>query len=111
MNRKFLLFITLFLISVGIIILSPHTRYKSHPPLHEAPYIEGEILVKFKTGTPQRIVVSFKEKLGVKEEHFTESIGVYHWKGSFKTKEALKLLKDSSHVEYAEPNYEIKLNP
>ena len=76
---------------------------------HKGSFAPGEILVKFKPGTPERILLSLKEKLGVQDETFIESIRVYHWKGNFDTEEAIHTLNRSRYVEYAEPNYRVEI--
>ena len=74
---------------------------------HAKNYAPGEVLVKFKPGTPKRVILAFKIKLNVKAETFTQSIQVYHWKGDFDTDKAIQRLKRSSHIQYAEPNYSV----
>lgn len=107
-SLKLILFIAVAIVGLTFILNSQKKTKEIRQQL-STPYVEGEVLVKFKSGTPQRVVLSFKEKLQVKEEHFTESISVYQWKGDFKTEEALKLLRASSAIQYAEPNYQVSI--
>ncbi|MBI4041463.1 MAG: hypothetical protein HY390_06325 [Deltaproteobacteria bacterium] len=74
-----------------------------------APYVEGEVLVKFKPNTSGRIILKWKEILKVTQETYLESIQVYQWKGNFKTQEAIHLLTQSKEVVYAEPNYTVSI--
>lgn len=76
---------------------------------HKGSFAPGEVLVKFKPGTPERILIALKEKLGVEDETFIESISVYHWKGKFDTEEAIHTLNRSRYVDYAEPNYRVEI--
>lgn len=83
------------------------TNEKNEPA--KTPFMTGEVLVKFKKGTPKRFIIAFKQKLKVKHETFIKSISVYHWQGDFNTDKAIKTLKRSQHVEYAEPNYKVQI--
>ena len=113
MNAKNILTLILILILIGIGALyyltkdSSEAKTKKMPP--SSSYVQGEILVKFKEGTPTREILALKEKLEVKEETFTETISLYHWKGNFDTTQALELLKKSPLVQYAEPNYKVEI--
>ena len=75
----------------------------------EKNYAEGEVLVKFKPKTAKRYILALKQELKVKEEAYTESIELYHWKGDFDTESAIQKLKKSPHVLYAEPNFKVKI--
>lgn len=77
--------------------------------IQEKNYAAAEVLVKFKPKTPKRYILALKQELKVKEETYTESIDLYHWKGDFDTESAIKTLQKSSHVLYAEPNYRVKI--
>ena len=72
-------------------------------------FMPGEVLVKFKPGTPKRAIVALKEKLKITEEMYTESLSIYHWKGSFDTEKAIGFLQKSPDVLYAEPNYKVQI--
>ena len=81
-------------------------------PSKEKNYAEGEVLVKFKPKTAKRYILALKQELKIKEETYTESIELYHWKGDFDTDSAIKKLQKSPHVLYAEPNFKVKIqNP
>jgi len=110
MIKHKIFFILLILIALGIWGLrSVYSPDVPKPKKTSANYAPGEVLVKFKADTAKRFIVALKEKLKVKNETFTKSISLYHWKGDFNTERALKLLKRSRHVLYAEPNYIVKI--
>lgn len=78
----------------------------------EKNYAEGEVLVKFKPKTAKRYILALRQELNIKEETYTQSIDLYHWKGDFDTDSAIKKLQKSPHVLYAEPNFRVKIqNP
>ncbi len=72
-------------------------------------FMPGEVLVKFKPGTPKRVILALKEKLKITEEMYTESLSLYHWKGSFDTEKTIEFLQKSPDVLYAEPNYKVQI--
>src|SRR3989338_3005346 len=71
-------------------------------------YAPGEVLLKFKPDTPKSVIEGFKKSLGVTSETYIQSIQVYHWKGKFEVKEAIRTLTQSKYVQYAEPNYRVQ---
>ena len=97
------LFVGLFLV-LGL--LSSHAQDKKSKKADPS-FVQGEVLVKFKPKTPKRFILALKESLKVKEETYTSSIELYHWKGDFDTPQAIYKLKKSSHVLYAEPNFKV----
>ncbi|MEW6002266.1 MAG: type II secretion system secretin GspD [Nitrospirota bacterium] len=72
---------------------------------------EGELLVKFKDNVTQDRAVSIISQEGASVLRFIESIKVYHikLKEGQPVEEALKKFSTLPEVEYAEPNYVIKL--
>ena len=116
MNKSSLWIIGLLAIVTAVSYLIIHSTFLNSQnadviPLaqHKGSFAPGEVLVKFKPGTPERILIALKEKLGVQDETFIESISVYHWKGNFDTEEAIHTLNRSRYVEYAEPNYRVEI--
>ncbi|MBI3019360.1 MAG: hypothetical protein HYY61_05670 [Deltaproteobacteria bacterium] len=116
----FLTFLLVFLsvsFSVSLKGMAWGSKEKSEqqtPPdtsVQEKNYAAGEVLVKFKPKTPKRYILALKQELKVKEETYTESIDLYHWKGDFDTDSAIKKLQKSPHLLYAEPNYRVKIDP
>lgn len=78
---------------------------KMSQPKAESAFVQGEVLVKFKSKTPKYMIQALKKSLKVKEEQHIKTIDVYQWKGDFDTLKAIQTLKKSPHVQYAEPNY------
>ncbi|MBI2646617.1 MAG: hypothetical protein HYW85_06300 [Deltaproteobacteria bacterium] len=104
---------TFILVCLGISFSSYAGGAKNKTPqdtsAQEKNYAEGEVLVKFKPKTAKRYILALKQELKIKEETYTESIELYHWKGDFDTDSAIKKLKKSPHVLYAEPNFKVKI--
>ena len=71
-------------------------------------YKKGEVLVKFRSGARARAIERAQRRLGLKTLKRYPRIGVHHLsiEGSGLTvREAIKLLRSSPEVLYAEPNY------
>lgn len=114
MNKKLKVFILCLLIETGCstgITENHHSEKYQELSSKKAKteFLSGEVLVKFKPRTAKRFIAALKEKLKVKEEIYTKSIDLYHWKGHFDTEKAINLLNKSPHVLYAEPNYRVKI--
>ncbi len=104
----------LFVLSISFSSYAGGTKNKnpqdtSQTQAKEKNYAAGEVLVKFKPKTPKRFILALKQELKVKEETYTESIELYHWKGDFDTESAIQKLQKSPHVLYAEPNFKVKI--
>lgn len=76
-------------------------------PSGEAPYREGEILVKFRPQVPEERREAVRKLLGASVERVFKGIGVEHWRlpEGADTGEALARLSVLPEIEYAEPNY------
>ena len=115
LNRKQALLLTFLLIFLNVPLNTDAGGAKNKSPqetpqAQEKNYAPGEVLVKFKPKTAKRFILALKQDLKVKEETYTESIDLYHWKGDFDTDSAIKKLQKSPHVLYAEPNYKVKIH-
>ena len=112
LHRKQTLLPVIFFIafSVSFSAYSGGAKEKSEKQTaQEKNYAPGEVLVKFKPKTAKRFILALKQELNIKEEIYTESIELYHWKGDFDTNSAIQKLQKSPHVLYAEPNYKVKI--
>jgi general secretion pathway protein D len=75
-------------------------------------YAEGELLVKFREGITDEAAREVIAKRGAAVIKFMEGIGVYHLRlqQGQETEDAMKEFSAMPEVQYAEPNYKIKLN-
>lgn len=73
----------------------------------QAPYKEGELLVKFKPGLSAQASAAAHATIGsqVKKRFKRTGIRLLKLKGGITTREALELFEHNPDVEYAEPNY------
>lgn len=86
---------------------SERSEQKGEEKDSSAPYVEGQVLVKFKEdGTPDKLGPILPEAEVKILDYFPE-IGVYYLeiKGAGTVPEIIEKLQGSSLVEYAEPNY------
>ncbi|MBI5075073.1 MAG: hypothetical protein HZB62_07895 [Nitrospirae bacterium] len=74
-------------------------------------YREGELLVKFKAGTPEEIKNKIHEMIGSEVIKEFRSIQVQHvsLKKGLSVDEALRLYRADPNIEYAEPDYNVKI--
>jgi general secretion pathway protein D len=74
-------------------------------------YVQGELLVKFKEGVTDEAAREIIAKQGATVIRFLESIKVYHirLKKDQDVEDAVKEVSALPEVQYAEPNYSIKL--
>ncbi|MBM4136913.1 MAG: type II secretion system protein GspD [Nitrospira sp.] len=77
----------------------------------ERQYLEGELLIKFKEGVTGEKALAIITGKGASVIKFIENIGVYHikLKKGQDVEDAIKEFTDLPEVEYAEPNYRIKI--
>ncbi len=82
----------------------------------EFPYVEGEVLVKYKNGTPEvkRHNMQGKMGSGIGLEGAYETLNVYHYKtnngASYTTEQLVDIFKKDPEVEIVEPNYIITVD-
>jgi general secretion pathway protein D len=77
----------------------------------ENQYVEGELLVKFKPEVPEERALAVISEKGASVIKFIEEQGVYHirLKEGQKAARAVKQFLSLPEVQYAEPNYRMKL--
>jgi subtilisin family serine protease len=70
-------------------------------------FVEGEVLVKFKTGVQTAQIQATLTNAGLEQRHFIAQIGVYHCNitNQQSVQAAVQACRESQDVEYAEPNY------
>jgi subtilisin family serine protease len=71
-------------------------------------YKKGEVLVKFRPGVRAKAIAVVRSRLGLRTLKHYPRIGVHHLsiaRSGLTVREALKLLRESPEVLYAEPNY------
>ncbi|MFW6373489.1 MAG: S8 family serine peptidase [Thermodesulfobacteriota bacterium] len=73
----------------------------------EAPYVNREVLVKFRPGTAESDKDRVRNRFEAEVMKTVRSIGLEHWRlpDTITTDEALKILEGIPEVEHAEPNY------
>lgn len=106
--KVWLSILVLLLLAAGVFRVVFYLSKESSPQRSsssEGEYLPGELLVKFKPTVSAEAREGLKSKLKVREEHYIESISVYHWKGEFAVPKAIEELKNSGQIIYAEPNY------
>lgn len=73
-------------------------------------YVPGEVLVKFRTGTSENTIHSLHNSIKAAKIKEIKHIGVQHIKlKDISVEDAVKFYKADPNVEYAEPNYILKL--
>lgn len=74
-------------------------------------FIEGEVLVKFTAGVTREEIDGICKKYGLSLMKRTGSTGVYQFKipPTRRVKDTVDLLNEDPHVEYAEPNYIVRI--
>src|SRR5262245_16850152 len=77
---------------------------KRDPP--DPRYVAGEILVKFRSGTPaaSRAALRF-EVAGAARHRFASGAELWHLEAGLPVPDAIARLKGAPGIEYAEPNY------
>jgi len=75
-------------------------------------YVENEILVKFKPGITKQQKETSRDSIRSMKTNEISAIGVEQWKlpEDISVEDALTILKNNVHIEYAEPNYISTLN-
>jgi len=81
------------------------------PEKEKAKYAPGEILIKFKPGTAEETVQSLTTEVGLeKVKDIPEiGVGVYRITSGISVEEAVQKCQQNPQVEYAEPNYEYRV--
>jgi subtilisin family serine protease len=76
-------------------------------PYKDETFFTREILVKFKEGVPENIWARFHHESGLSLIRSFPALGVHHLRlpPSLRIEEALRLYRQNTDVEYAEPNY------
>ena len=95
-------------------MLHGHAGYSSALNVDGAiplPYVPGEVLVRWKENAPVHPISQLKSTMGIREKKTFHSIGVHHVRipPSMRIEEALAELRGNPLVEYAEPNYIIRV--
>ncbi len=79
--------------------------FPTHPK-NAASYVQGEVLLKLKQGSPAKIIDKINRIYGTKTIEYMKELNIYRLKipKNRNTKLYIKILKMSPYVEYAEPN-------
>ncbi|HLA50260.1 MAG TPA: hypothetical protein VJ000_03625, partial [Thermodesulfovibrionia bacterium] len=79
--------------------------------MKERYYIEGELLLKFKEGISNEKALEIISQKGASVKEFIEGINVYHiiLNREQRVEDAVKEFSSMPEVQYAEPNYRIKI--
>jgi thermitase len=74
-------------------------------------FVQGEVLVKFKAGTTKEAIDGIQRAYGLSLITRIEGIGVYRFKipPTSTVKDMVDALNDDPRVEYAEPNYRVRI--
>ena len=90
-----------------ILLLALSLLLPGHPFASDVEYVPGEILVKFKDGTPSRDVANLHAVLNAKKKKEFPGMKLHHLKISrqISVEEAIRKYEQDPNVEYAEPNY------
>ena len=74
-------------------------------------FIEGEVLVKFKAGVTRKEIDGICKTYGLSLMKRIGSTGVYRFKipPTWRVKDMADALNEDPHVEYAEPNYIVRI--
>lgn len=72
----------------------------------------NEVLVKFKNSVNIQSINSITEELNLSVIEINNKTGVYRFKtvGNYSLEKLIRLLENKNEVEFAEPNYTIKIN-
>jgi len=74
-------------------------------------YVEGEVIVRFKTeGLQAKDITALQDEFGVTNFTSLSSIGMQLWEISGDTESLIEQLNKDERIEYAEPNFIIKLD-
>ena len=92
------------LLILGLSILAP-----GHLHAREAQYVPGEVLVKFKEGTPAQVAANLHAALKISRKRELHKLRLHHVKLPEKVsvEDAVRRYQQDPSVEYAEPNYTI----
>jgi hypothetical protein len=71
----------------------------------DAPFVPGEVLVKFKTGASAAAIEALNAAAGAHTIRVFPRTGVHHLRTALPVEDAVKIYQASADVEYAEPNY------
>lgn len=96
----------------AFLLLCLGTAWGGGPPAGKGrPYMEGEILVKYKAGVTAAAQETENERHGAREIKTLRPIGVHRLglPQGMAVEEAVRLYKKSPDVEYAEPNYVVRV--
>ena len=90
-----------------ILLLALSLLIPSHLFARDVQYVPGEVLVKFKDGTPSRDVANLHAALNAKKKKEFPGMKLHHLKLSrqISVEEAIRKYEQDPNVEYAEPNY------
>ena len=74
-------------------------------------FIEGEVLVKFKAGVTREEIDGICKAYGLSLMKRIGTTGVYRFKipPTWRVEDAVDALNEDPHVEYAEPNYLVRI--
>jgi hypothetical protein len=74
-------------------------------------FIQGEVLVKFKANVTREEIEGIQKAYGLSLVERIEGTGVYRFKipGAERVKDVVDALNEDPHVEYAEPNYIVRI--
>ena len=74
-------------------------------------FIPGEVLVKFKAGLTGEEIEAIREGYGLSLMKRIGTTGVYRFKipPTWRVEDAVDALNEDPHVEYAEPNYLVRI--
>lgn len=77
----------------------------------EPQFIEGEVLVKFKAGVTRETIDGICKAYGLSPMERVGSTGVYRFRipPTRRVKDMAEALNENPHIEYAEPNYIVRI--
>lgn len=107
MTFSFLFFLILIMASFFHSPFSKGQSRQNYGHQHPSPYVENEILVKFKSFVSKSQIGSISDHYNSKKIEKIPRIDVYRFKipSSYSVEEAVELFKSHPDVDYAEPNY------
>ena len=90
-----------------ILLLALSLLLPGHPFARDVEYVPGEVLVKFKDGTPSRDAANLHAVINAKKKKEFPGMKLHQLKlsGKVSVEEAIRKYEQDPNVEYAEPNY------
>ena len=95
--------VVLLIVGVVLALYSLATAQQAGAPA----FVPGEVLVKLKTGVGAQVLATLKAQHGLESIRVFQRVGLHHFRilSKLSVSQVIARLRQSSFVEYAEPNY------